>query len=108
MAGLVVDAVPDVLERRREVAGDARHHGVGIAERDDRRRKMVAILIDQALAVAEQETAPLQSFIEIRGVVGIAVREARIDDLDAVAELDPGAFRGRAHALLAADELCGA
>ena len=33
VAGLGVDDAAHVLERGREVAGDAGHHGVGVAER---------------------------------------------------------------------------
>ena len=46
----------DVVERDRVVAGDAGDHGVGVAQRHHAGGEMVAVLVDQALAVAEQDS----------------------------------------------------
>ena len=65
MPGLGIDDAAHVLERDREIAGDAGHHGVGVAERDHAGGEMVAVGVHQPLAVAHQVAAPLQSLIEI-------------------------------------------
>ena len=75
MAGLGVDAAAHVLERDREVARDAGHHGVGVAERHHAGGEMVAVLVDQALAVALQEALALQPLVEIGGIGGVALRQ---------------------------------
>ena len=62
--GLGIDHVTDVLERHREIAGHAGHHGVGVAERDHAGGEMVAVLVHQPLAVAHQIAVPLQSLVE--------------------------------------------
>ena len=104
MAGLGIDAAPHVLERDGEIAGDAGHHGVGVAERDHAGGEMIAVLVDQALAVALQKTVALQPLVEIRGIGGIARGQRRVDDRDAAAELDAERLRRLAHAALAADQ----
>ena len=45
----------DVLQRDRIAAGDAGDHGIGIAQRHHAGGEDIAVLVDQALAVAEQE-----------------------------------------------------
>ena len=59
VAGLGIDDVADILERDREVAGHAGHHGVGVAERHHTGGKMIAVGVHQALAIAQQIAAPL-------------------------------------------------
>ena len=54
MAGLGIDAVAHVVQRDREVARHAGHHGVGVAQRDHAGGEMIAVLIDQPLAVADR------------------------------------------------------
>ncbi len=54
-----------VLERDREVAGDAGDHGVGVAQRDHAGGEVVAVGVDQPLAVAEQIASALQPLVEI-------------------------------------------
>ena len=49
-------------------ASPERHHGGG---------EVVAVLVDQALAVAEQEALPLQALVEELGVDGVAARQPR-------------------------------
>src|SRR5208282_1153116 len=56
------------------------------------------------LAVTLQETAALQPFVEIGGIGGVARRQRRVDDLDAVAELDAERLSRLAYAWLAADQ----
>ena len=46
--------------------------------------KRVAVLVHQALAVAEQIAVALQPLVEIGRIFGIAARQPRIDDLDAL------------------------
>ena len=104
VAGLGIDAAADVLERHREIAGDPGHHGVGVAERHHAGGEMIAVLVDQAMHVAQQEAFALQPLIEIGRVGAVALGKGRIDDLDAVAELDPEPARGLAHPVLAADQ----
>ena len=80
-----------VLERDREVAGDAGHHGVGVAERHHAGGEMIAVLVDQPLAVAEQVAAAAAAARrDSRRSRRCACDSARIDDLDALAELDAG------------------
>jgi hypothetical protein len=109
MAGLGIDNAAHILQHCRIVAGHARDHGVGIAQRHHRRGEMVAVVVDQALAVAEEEALALHLLVEMVGIDRVAAREARIDDLDAVAvQLDAGIAGGLAHDLLAADQNGGA
>src|SRR6266511_2527050 len=105
MAGLGIDAMLHLGERDREVAGDPRHHGVDVAERHHAGGEVVAVLVDQALAVADQIALPLQALVQIGGVIGIALRQAGIDDLDAFPQFDSEIARGLAHAVLAADQV---
>ena len=88
MAGLGIDAAAHVFERDREVARHAGYHRIGVAERHHAGGEMIAVLIDQPLAVALQKALPLQPLIKISGIGGVARRQPRIDDLDAAAELD--------------------
>ena len=67
----------------RVVARDAGHHGVGVAERHHAGGEDVAVLVDQALAVAEQEALALQALVEKVRIVGVALRKPRIVDFDA-------------------------
>ncbi len=108
VAGFGIDAAAHVRERHREVAGDARDHGIGVAERDHAGGKMVAVLVHQALHIALQEPLTLQPLVEIGGVGGVALRQPRIDDLDAVAELDAEMAGAFTHAILATDQQRGA
>ena len=74
VAGLWIDAAPHVFECHGEIAGHAGDHGVGIAERDHAGGEVIAVLVDQPLAVALQEAVTLQPLIEIRGIGGVARR----------------------------------
>src|SRR5215203_6002691 len=65
---------------------------------------MVAVLIDQSLAIALQEAFALQPLIKIMGVDRIAVGEGGIDNLDTASELNAKPCGGVAHALLAPDQ----
>ncbi len=70
---------------------------------------MVAIGVDEALAVALQEAAPLQAGVEEIGVVAGAGGEPRVLDREALArEVDAGGGGGRADLVLAAEEDGGA
>ncbi len=44
----------DIFERDTEIARDAGHHRVGMAERDHARAEHIAILVCQPLTIAEQ------------------------------------------------------
>ena len=46
--------VAHVLERDGEIARDAGHHGVGVAERHHAGGEMIAVGVDQPLAVAHR------------------------------------------------------
>ena len=78
MAGLGIDAAAHVFERDREIAGDAGDHGVGVAERHHAGGEVIAVLIDQPLAVALQIAVALQPLVEIRRVGGVARRQAAL------------------------------
>ncbi len=104
LAALLVDHPADVVERGHVVAGEARDHGVGIAQRHHAGAEHVAVEIDQALAVAEQEAAPLVAAIEQLGVGAVAGRDPGVDDLQPVGQLDAQRLGGLRHPLLAADQ----
>ena len=105
MPWLVVDDTPDFLERDREIAGDPGHDRVGVPARDHRGGEVIAILIDHALAVAEQIALPLQPLIKELGVDRIAVRQASVVDLDAlVREIETGGLGDAPHTLFPADQ----
>ncbi|MNS81053.1 hypothetical protein D3C72_1147530 [compost metagenome] len=94
VAGLGVDAAADILERRRIVAGNACYYRVRIAHRHHAGREMVAVVVDQALHVTQQETAALQTRIEIIDIGIDPAGEAGVGDLDIGAvEIDAGALR---------------
>ena len=88
MARAVVDGAAHVVERDGEIAGEAGHQGIGIAHRHHAGGEDIAVLIGQALAIAEQEAVALQPLIEKVGVVDIALGNARIEDLDIVVEFE--------------------
>ena len=50
-----VDGAAHIVEGDREIAGEAGHHRIGIAERQHAGGEHVAVVVDQALAVAEQK-----------------------------------------------------
>ena len=64
VAGLGVDDAADVVERGRIVAGDAGDHRVGVAQRHHAGGEMVAVVVDQPLAVAEEIALALQALVE--------------------------------------------
>ena len=105
MARPVVDDAADLFQSDRVVAGDAGHHRVGVAERHHGGGEMVAVLVDQALAVAEEIAVPLQPLVEILRIGRVAVREPGVLDLDALGgEVDAQMLRGLVDALLASDQ----
>ena len=106
MAGLFVDHMPHVIEDTRVIAGGPGHHGVRIAERHHGGGEMVAVLIDQALTVAEQETPALEALIEELRIGAVAMGQARIVKLDALAsfKFDPGCRSRLENTLLASDQ----
>jgi hypothetical protein len=63
----------------------------------------VAVIIDQALHVAAQITLTLQAMIQEVGIVGVLVRQARIDDAMASDWQARSAHIG-VHGLFAADQ----
>src|SRR5262249_38974410 len=83
-------------------------HGVGVAERHHAGGKVIAILVDQPMAIALQVAFALKALVEIVGVDGVSLRECSIDDLDAAAKLDAERRGAGAHAILASDEERGA
>src|SRR6185437_12787160 len=97
-----------VLKRDRKIAGDTRHHRIGIAERDHAGCKMIPILVYQSLAVAQQIAAPLKALVQEVYVSRIAGRHARIDDFNFLAELNAGLARRLANPVLAPDQKRGA
>ena len=105
MARLVIDDAAHLFERDREIARHAGDHRIRVALRDHRRREIIAILVDQALAIAKQEAPPLQPLIKELRIDRVARREPRIVNLDAfLREIEAGVRRDLAHAILAADQ----
>ena len=103
--GLSIDDAANLLERDREIARHAGHHRVGVALRDHRGGEKVAVLVDHALAVAQQEAAAAAA--ARRGIARRArcVRKPRVVDLDALfREIEAGLLGDRAHAILAPDQ----
>jgi hypothetical protein len=68
VTGLDVDAAPDIFQCGRVVPGDPGHHGIGIAKRHHAGAEMVAVGVDQPLAIALQVAFALQPRIEIVGI----------------------------------------
>ena len=64
VARLVVDHALDLFQRDRKIAGYSGHHGVGVARRDHGGGIMVAVVVDDALAIPHQEALALQALIE--------------------------------------------
>ena len=93
-----------VVEGLRIVAGEARHHGIGITHRHHAGAEDVAVLVRKALAVAIEQAVALQAAIEEVGVVDVAVGKARVQDLDVVVELDARTLQCVGDHLFAADE----
>ena len=94
MTRLGIDDAAHVVETCRIIAGHARHHAIGIAQRHHACRKMIAVIVDEAVAIARQVALALQLLIEIVGVGRIAARQARIDDFDArTVEVETGSLR---------------
>ena len=56
-----------------------RHHAGG---------EDVAVLVDHALAVAQQEAVALQALVEIVGVVDIALGDAGVGDFDILVQFE--------------------
>src|SRR5262249_47518988 len=104
VARLGIDDPAHVLERDREVSRDARYHRVGVAERHHAGGEVVAVGVDQPMAVALQEAFALEPLVQVVRVRCIALRERRVDDLDAATQLDAERSGSLAYAVLAADE----
>ncbi len=106
MARTVVDDAADLLERDREIPGDARHHRIGVTVGDHRRREVVAVLVDQALAVAHQKALALQTLVEELRVHGVSARQGGIVDLHPldIVEIQSGGRGIRLDAILPPDQ----
>ena len=91
MSGAVVDGLAHIVERDGEVAGEACHHRIGIAHGDHAGCKDVAILIDHALTVTQQEAIALKAFIKEVRVVDIALGDAGVRNLDILIEFQTAA-----------------
>ena len=74
MARLGIDAAADIVERHREIARDAGHHRIGIAERDHAGGEMIAVLVDQALDVALEKALALEPLVKKGGIGCVALR----------------------------------
>ena len=103
-ARLLVHHPVHVAVNARPVAGDARHHRVGVSMRDHQRCENVALVGDEALAVAFQIAAPLQPRIEQLGELLYERRRARIDQLEVLAQRNAEFAEALGDDLLAADQ----
>ncbi len=102
---LGVDDAAYVVEHRRIVSRHAGDDGIGVAERHHAGGEVVAVVVDEPLAVAQQEPLALHAFVEMVGIDAVAARQARVDDLDAgLVEVDAGILGRLADSLLATDE----
>ena len=104
IAGPGIDDAQHVLEGAVVGAGQAGDHRVGVAVRHHAGGEHVAALVDQALAVAEQQPHALLAPIEELGVGQIVLGQAGIVDLDAVEAADAHALQRLRDAVLAADQ----
>src|ERR1700722_5404498 len=105
MTRLVVNHAPDFLQSDREVAGDARHDRVGVSARDHSGGEVIAILVDHALAIAEQVALPLQPLVEELGVNRIALGKASVVNLNAlVRKIETRRLGDAAHAVFPANQ----
>ena len=84
MAWFVVDYTPHLLERDRKIPGDARHHRVGVSLCDHRGAKIVAVLIDEALAISKKVAFALQPFVQKLRVERVALGKPCVMNLDAL------------------------
>src|SRR5436305_1732341 len=82
-----IDAAPDIFQCHREIARNAGDHRIGVAERDHAGGEVIAVLVDEPLAIALQETAALQPFIKVGGIRGIARGNCGVADFDIAAKL---------------------
>jgi len=104
VADAMVDGPPHVVQRHREVARKACHQRVGIAQRHHAGGEHVAVLIGHALAIAQQEAITLQPVVQIVGIVGVALRQARIEDFHILMQLKPISAQHFLNLLFAADQ----
>ena len=109
LAGLGVDHAADVAQHAHVVAREAGDHGIGVALGDHAGAEDVAVLVDQALAVAEQQALALAAAVEELGVGAVPGAEAGVVDLEGrLGQAQARALRGLADQVLAADQHRGA
>src|SRR3546814_3153691 len=77
-----VDGVADILVGDAEAAGEARHHGVGLAAGHHAGREDIAVLVHHALAVAFQKAAAAEPLVEEIDKTRIVLREPSVVDLE--------------------------
>src|SRR5271166_2820058 len=105
MARFVVDYASHLLERDRKIPGDARHHRIGVSLCDHRGAEIVAVLIDEALAISKKVAFALQPFVQELRVERVALGKPCVMNLDAlVREVEPRRLCDRPNALLAPDQ----
>src|SRR3546814_2538350 len=92
-----------ILVGDAEAAGEARHHGVGLAAGHHAGREDIAVLVHHALAVAFQKAAAAEPLVEEIDKTRIVLREPSVVDLERAA-LEPHRLHGFQHPLLAADQ----
>ena len=70
---------------------------------------MIAVIVDETVAIARQIALALQFLVKIVGIGRIAARQARIDDFDAgTVEVETGSLGCIPHPFLAANQNSGA
>ena len=67
-AMLRIENAPDILERRGPIPGDARNHGVRMPMRDHARRKNIAVVVHEPLAIAIEVAVPLEALVKELGI----------------------------------------
>src|SRR3546814_6329528 len=102
--GTGVDDAADLVEGDGEAARRAGDHGIGVAAGDHAGAEYVAVLVDQALAVAGEETRPLQPAVQEVGIALVVGAEPRVVDLRRLRLAEAERVHRPAHPLLAADQ----
>ena len=102
--GLGVEHQAHVVVGGVPVARDARHHAVGVAHGHHAGAVNIAVVVDQALAVAQQVALALQARVEVLGVLVPALVAAGVVRLDRIGELQARRGEGLSDVPLAADQ----
>src|SRR3546814_1514365 len=102
--GTGVDDAADLVEGDGEAARRAGDHGIGVAAGDHAGAEYVAVLVDQALAVAGEEARPLQPAVQEVGIALVVGAEPRVVNFGRLRLAEAERVHRSAHPLLARSE----